>query len=145
MTKSRAALSNGAGVSVVWAEVTREKATRSPAISQRGMVESCVACDGLASHSPVMFLERIYDESLAQAAYLVACDHTKLAVIVDANRDVEPCLRAAEHHGFEIIAVTETHIHADFVSGSRELARRTGARLLLSCEGGPGWQYGFAT
>jgi len=92
-----------------------------------------------------MFLERIYDESLAQAAYLVACDHTNLAVVIDANRDVESCLRVADHHRFKIVAVTETHIHADFVSGSRELARRTGGRLLLSCEGGPGWQYGFAT
>jgi len=92
-----------------------------------------------------MFLERIYEESLAQAAYLVACDHTKLAVVIDANRDVESCLRVAEHYGYQIVAVTETHIHADFVSGSRELSRRTGARLLLSCEGGPGWQYGFAT
>ena len=92
-----------------------------------------------------MFLERIYDESLAQAAYLVACDHTKQAVVIDANRDIESCLRVAEHHGFRIVAATETHIHADFVSGTRDLARRTGARLLLSCEGGPGWQYAFAT
>lgn len=91
-----------------------------------------------------MFLERVYEESLAQAAYVVACDHTKLAIVIDANRDVEPCLRVIEHQGFKLVAATETHIHADFVSGTRELARRTGARLLLSCEGGPGWQYGFA-
>jgi len=92
-----------------------------------------------------MFLERIYDESLAQAAYVVACDHTKLAVVIDANRDIESCIRVAEHQRFRVIAATETHIHADFVSGTREVARRTGARLLLSCEGGPGWQYAFAT
>jgi hydroxyacylglutathione hydrolase len=91
-----------------------------------------------------MFLERVYDESLAQAAYVVACDHTKLAVIIDANRDIETCLRVAEHQRFEIVAATETHIHADFVSGTRELARRTGAKLLLSGEGGPEWQYAFA-
>ena len=92
-----------------------------------------------------MFLERVYEESLAQAAYVVGCDHTKLAIIIDVNRDIEPCLRVVEHQGFKLVAVTETHIHADFVSGTREVARRTGARLLLSCEGGPGWQYGFAT
>jgi len=91
-----------------------------------------------------MFLERVYDESLAQAAYVVACDHTNLAIVIDANRDIESCLRVAEHQKFQIIAATETHIHADFVSGTRELARRTGARLLLSVEGGPGWQYAFA-
>ena len=40
--------------------------------------------------------------------------------------------------------MTETHIHADFVSGARELAERTGARLLLSGEGGDGWRYRYA-
>ena len=91
-----------------------------------------------------MFLERVYDESLAQAAYVVACDHTGLAIVIDPNRDVESCLRVAEREDFKIVAVTETHIHADFVSGSRELAKRAGARLLLSGEGGPDWQYAFA-
>ena len=69
-----------------------------------------------------MFLERVYDESLAQAAYVVACDHTGLAIVIDPNRDVESCLRVAEQEDFKIVAVTETHIHADFLSGSRELA-----------------------
>jgi hydroxyacylglutathione hydrolase len=91
-----------------------------------------------------MFLERVYDEPLAQAAYVVACDHTGLALVIDTNRDVESCLRVAEHKRFKIVAATETHIHADFVSGTREMARRTGARLLLSGEGGPDWQYAFA-
>ena len=51
---------------------------------------------------------------------------------------------AAETEGVRIAYVTETHIHADFVSGSRELASRTGARLHLSGEGGADWSYDFA-
>ena len=47
---------------------------------------------------------------------------------MDPGRDVEPYLAAAEAEGLRIIGTTETHIHADFVSGSRELAERTGAR-----------------
>ena len=52
--------------------------------------------------------------------------------------------RPAAAEKLQIVAVTETHIHADFLSGSRELARATGARLYLSAEGGEDWQYRFA-
>jgi hydroxyacylglutathione hydrolase len=56
---------------------------------------------------------------------------------------VDQYIAAAEADGLEIVAVTETHIHADFVSGSRELAERTGARMYLSEAGPAEWQYGF--
>ncbi len=91
-----------------------------------------------------MLLRRFYDENLAQASYLVGCAATGEALVVDANRDVEQYIRAAAAEGLRVTHVTETHIHADFVSGSRELAQRTGARLHLSAEGGPGWRYAFA-
>lgn len=91
-----------------------------------------------------MIVKRFYDEGLAQASYLVGCAATGEALVVDANRDVEPYLRAAAAEGLRIAAVTETHIHADFVSGSRELADRAGARLYLSREGGADWRYAFA-
>ena len=91
-----------------------------------------------------MLLTRVYEDGLAQAAYLVACDHTSLAMVVDANRDVDRYLDEAARAHVRIVAVTETHIHADFVSGSRELARRAGAQLLVSGEGGSDWQYAFA-
>jgi hydroxyacylglutathione hydrolase len=91
-----------------------------------------------------MLLKRIYEDGLAQAAYLVACDHTSLAMVVDPNRDVDRYVEEAAREHVTIAAVTETHIHADFVSGSRELARRAGAQLLLSGEGGTDWQYAFA-
>lgn len=91
-----------------------------------------------------MLLKRLYDESLAQTSYLVGCQATGEALVIDPNRDVEQYLAAAEAEGLRISAVTETHIHADFTSGSRELAARTGARLYLSDEGDASWKYAFA-
>jgi len=91
-----------------------------------------------------MFFKRFYDDGLAQASYLVACDASGEAVVIDANRDIAQYLSAAAAERLRITRVAETHIHADFVSGSRELAERTGATLLLSAEGGRDWQYGFA-
>jgi hydroxyacylglutathione hydrolase len=92
-----------------------------------------------------MILKRFYDEQLAQASYLIGCTATGNALVVDPNREVDAYVRAAEKEGVEITHVTETHIHADFVSGSRELAERTGAKLHLSDEGGERWRYSFAT
>ncbi|MEO8479816.1 MAG: MBL fold metallo-hydrolase, partial [Gemmatimonadota bacterium] len=92
-----------------------------------------------------MFVQRFYDERLAQAAYLIGCQRTGEAIVIDAPRDASEILAVAEREELRITRVTETHIHADFVSGSRELAAATGATLLLSAEGGPDWQYAFAT
>ncbi len=91
-----------------------------------------------------MFFQRFYDTQLAQASYLIGCQRTGEAVVVDPNRDVEQYVDAAAHEGLRVTHVTETHIHADFVSGARELAQRTGAELLLSGEGGADWTYAFA-
>ena len=91
-----------------------------------------------------MFFKRFFDIPLAQASYLIGCQRTGEAVVIDPNRDVQQYIDAAEAEGLRITHVTETHIHADFVSGARELAQRTGAALLLSDEGGPAWRYAFA-
>jgi hydroxyacylglutathione hydrolase len=91
-----------------------------------------------------MLLKRFYDEGLAQASYLVGAERTAEALVIDPLRDLEPYLAAAADEELRITHVTETHIHADFLSGARDLVRATGARLLLSAEGGPDWQYRFA-
>jgi hydroxyacylglutathione hydrolase len=91
-----------------------------------------------------MFFRRYYDDQLAQASYLIGCQASGEALVVDPNRHLEPYLRGAEAEGLRITHVTETHIHADFVSGARELALRAGARLLLSDEGGEDWRYRYA-
>lgn len=82
-----------------------------------------------------MLFKHIYDEDLAQASYLIGCQATGEAIVVDARRDADTFIALAQQHGLRITAVTETHIHADYQSGSRELAERTGARLYLSDEG----------
>ncbi|HVC82546.1 MAG TPA: MBL fold metallo-hydrolase [Chloroflexota bacterium] len=91
-----------------------------------------------------MFLRMLYNQQLAQASYLVGCAATGEALVVDPNRDLDQYFNLAAREGFRIAAVTETHIHADFVSGARELAARSGARLYLSGEGPAAWQYTYA-
>ncbi|GAA4282703.1 MBL fold metallo-hydrolase [Brevibacterium daeguense] len=90
-----------------------------------------------------MLLERIYDEDLSQASYLIGCQATGEAIVIDPRRDVQEFLDLADHHGMRISKVAETHIHADFLSGTRELAAATGATAYVSGEGGEDWQYGF--
>jgi hydroxyacylglutathione hydrolase len=91
-----------------------------------------------------VLLHRIWDPKLAQSGYLIGCTEAREALVIDATRDVEQYLALAASFNLRLAHVTETHIHADFVSGSRELAARAGARLYLSDEGGAGWRYDFA-
>lgn len=91
-----------------------------------------------------MLLRYFYDEKLAQASYLVGCVKTGEALVIDPARDITPYLAAAAKEDLRITHVTETHIHADFVSGSRELAAAAGATLYLSDMGDAHWKYGYA-
>lgn len=91
-----------------------------------------------------MLLKYFYDEKLAQASYLVGCAKTGEALVIDPMRNIAPYLRTAEKEGLRITHVTETHIHADFVSGSRELAAATGAVTYLSDMGDAEWKYAYA-
>lgn len=91
-----------------------------------------------------MFLKRFFEPKLAQTSYMIGCPGAGAAIVIDPNRDIDQYIKAAESEGVKITHVTETHIHADYVSGSRELASRTGATLYLSDEGDADWKYGFA-
>lgn len=88
-----------------------------------------------------MLLRYFYDEKLAHASYMVGCQAKGEAVIVDPMRNIEPYVEVAEKEGMKIIGSLETHIHADFVSGSRELADRFGAKMYISDEGDADWKY----
>lgn len=88
-----------------------------------------------------MFLRQILDPFLAHHAYLVGCQRTGEALIIDPQRDINRYERLAAENGLRITAVAETHIHADFVSGAREFARIPDIDLYLSAEGGPDWNY----
>ncbi len=92
-----------------------------------------------------MIVRRFFEPALAQASYLIGCGASGEALVIDPLRDAEAYIGAAAAENLRITHVTETHIHADYLSGSRELAGRTGATLLLSDEGGADWKYGFAS
>lgn len=88
-----------------------------------------------------MLLRYFYDEKLAHASYLVGCQRTGEAAVIDPMRNIEPYVELAAKENMTIIGALETHIHADFVSGSRELADRFGTTLYASDEGGKDWTY----
>lgn len=92
-----------------------------------------------------MIVTRLYEPAIAQASYLIGCAATGEALVIDPNRDIDHYIQAAAREGLRIAHVTETHIHADFLSGARELASTTGARLYLSDEGDADWKYHFAS
>jgi hydroxyacylglutathione hydrolase len=91
-----------------------------------------------------MFFQHVYDKTLAQASYFIGCQKAGVALVIDAKRDVDTYLEIARQNNMRITHVAETHIHADFLSGTRELAQLTSATMYLSDEGGEGWQYEFA-
>lgn len=91
-----------------------------------------------------MLFRQVFDPKLAQYAYLVGCQQTGEAILFDPERDVDRYVAIAEDEAVRIVAVAETHIHADFLSGAREFAERFGTRVYLSDEGGPDWTYAWA-
>jgi hydroxyacylglutathione hydrolase len=88
-----------------------------------------------------MLLRQIFDPYLAQYAYLVGCQRTGEALVIDPERDIDQYQKLAAENGLRITAVAETHIHADFVSGGRQFAQDPALHLYLSDEGGPDWTY----
>lgn len=88
-----------------------------------------------------MLLRYFYDEKLAHASYLVGCQQRGEAFVVDPMRNIEPYIEVAEKEGMKITGVLETHIHADFVSGSRELASHFDLTMYVSDEGDENWKY----
>ena len=85
-----------------------------------------------------MYFKQFYLACLAHASYLIGSDGE--AAVVDPQRDVDQYLQEAEAHGLQIKYVIETHLHADFVSGHRELATRTGAEIVFGAKAGAGFQ-----
>jgi hydroxyacylglutathione hydrolase len=81
-----------------------------------------------------VYFKQFYLGCLAHASYLVGSDGE--AAVVDPQRDIEQYLAEAEAHGFKIKYVVETHLHADFVSGHRELAARAGAEVVFGARAG---------
>jgi hydroxyacylglutathione hydrolase len=78
-----------------------------------------------------VYFQRFFEPKLASASYLIGDQESGEAIVVDPNRDIDRYVDAASPVGLTIAYVTETHIHADFVSGARALASRTGGQVLL--------------
>ena len=97
-----------------------------------------------ALKNDLMYFQHVYDKTLAQASYFIGCQKAGVAAVIDPKRDIDTYLEIAKQNNMQITHVFETHIHADFLSGARELAAVTGAKMYLSDEGGEGWQYEFA-
>src|SRR5579871_1220478 len=79
-----------------------------------------------------MYFEQFYLGCLAHASYMLASEGE--AVVVDPQRDVDLYMKAAADHGVTIRHIFETHLHADFVSGHKELAARTGAKIYIGAQ-----------
>src|SRR5882757_1391606 len=91
------------------------------------------------SEAADVHIERFYLGCLAHASYLISSGG--IAAIIDPQRDVEIYLDAAARNGSTIEHVIETHLHADFISGHRELAERTGARIYIGRGSGAGFAH----
>lgn len=87
-----------------------------------------------------MLVRQIVDTKLAQFAYLVGCPRSGEAIIIDPERDIDRYVAEAARHKLRIVAAVDTHLHADYLSGLREMAER-GVRVYASREGGADWQY----
>src|SRR4029453_4432421 len=73
--------------------------------------------------------ERLSDEGLAQTSYLLACERTRSAIVIDPRRDIDAYTSIAGRHGLTLSFAIETHVPPDFVSGARE-PPAAGARVV---------------
>lgn len=87
-----------------------------------------------------MYFKQIFEEKLAQYSYLIGCQATGEAIIIDPMRDIDRYKKIAEKEDLEIVAAAETHIHADYLTGLREFAEE-GVTICASDEGDKDWKY----
>ncbi len=90
-----------------------------------------------------MFFEQIFEEKLAQYAYIIGCQQNGEAIVIDPMRDIARYKKIAAKNNLTIVAATETHIHADYLSGLREFAEQ-GVKVYVSDEGDADWKYEWA-
>jgi hydroxyacylglutathione hydrolase len=84
-----------------------------------------------------LVFKRIQTEGIAELSYLVGDDSSGVAAVVDPTPDVDKYVTLAREHAVSITHIFETHIHADLMSGARELCARLGsAKIFVSHDGG---------
>src|ERR1044072_2414638 len=87
------------------------------------------------------FVQPFVDKGLGNSAYLIGSHDTKKGILIDPLRDVDRYLQAASERGLTLTHVLDTHLHADFVSGNREIAQQTGAVIGASAEAKVGFEH----
>src|SRR5262245_23192139 len=87
------------------------------------------------------FIEPFVDTGLGNSAYLIGSHETKKGILIDPLRDVDRYLHTANQLGIQLTHVLDTHLHADFISGNREIAQQTGAVIGASAEAQLGFDY----
>ncbi|MDZ7681800.1 MAG: MBL fold metallo-hydrolase [Fodinibius sp.] len=87
-----------------------------------------------------MYFQQIFEEKLAQYSYLIGCQKTGKAIVIDPMRDIDRYQKLAHEEGLSIVAAAETHIHADYLTGLREFAE-AGVKVYASDEGNDDWKY----
>ncbi len=109
--------------------------------SKRGVHETTIAALDLVrpGENPKMYFEQFYLTCLAHGSYIIGSQGE--AAVVDPQRDVDIYLKAAEEQNLKIRHIFETHLHADFVSGHKELAARTGATIYIGAEAKAGFPH----
>src|SRR2546428_10205371 len=78
------------------------------------------------------YVKPFVDEGLGNSSYLVVSEREQVAAVIDPQRDADRYIDAAKSMGAEIVLVLDTHLHADFLSGARELPSATGATIAAS-------------
>jgi len=87
------------------------------------------------------FIEQFVDTGLGNSAYLIGSHATQKGILIDPLRDVDRYLHAASERGIQLTHVLDTHLHADFISGNREIAHQTGAVIGASAEAQAGFEH----
>ena len=88
-----------------------------------------------------MKIEQFFLEGLGHQSYFVTDEQSGIAAVVDPRRDVDIYLQAAQRAGTHITHILETHIHNDYVTGARELAAQTDAKIVASSLGAPAYEH----
>lgn len=93
-----------------------------------------------------MFFYRRTIPGLAIHSYLVGDEKTKACAVIDPVRDVEEYIQIARENGIQVAHILETHVHADFVSGAKELKRKLDEKPVIHCSGmgGEAWIPSYA-
>ena len=87
------------------------------------------------------FIEPFVDKGLGNSAYLIGSHDTKKGILIDPLRDVDQYVQAISERGLTLTHVLDTHLHADFASGNREIAHQTGATIGASAEASIGFEH----